>query len=169
MSIIFADYPKVRGFPNDKTTAGVGIPLWNDIVDTIEALPHFLEGVTLFQGPHRAIPLGTKITVIAIETSTIYVAVNPNTRDGGLSSIFHSTGWDITQGSVTFIGIYGPQILEQIWKKIVEIEVPQEVNISFTTNKEQLSHAIFVKYGKHLQFLLLRVTIFYIIVIMFGI
>ena len=129
-------------------TAAVGLPLWNDKGYEILTLPHFLEGTILFKGPHQAISAGTTITLKTIPPSKIYVAVNQNKRDGGLSSTLPSQGWTSVSGSLKFKASAEPEYLDKIWTKTV---TTQQV-VSFTTSEDELTHAIFVKEGKPFLF-----------------
>ena len=136
------------GFPNEKVTAAVGILLWNDTDYTIEALPPFLEGSILFQGPQN-ISSKTSITVENIQPLTLYVAVNSN-RDGGLSSTLPLEGWTLADGNVTFKGINGLEYMDQIWTKNVTTSASGFTDTIFTTTKDGLTPAIFFKNGKQL-------------------
>ena len=145
--MLFAGTPTVTGFPNDKATAAVGIPLWNDRSYEILAMPEFLEGTILFQGPHRDVSSGTTITVETSPPSTIYVAFgNMYGVYGNLTSTLPSKGWALVSGRVKFAGPGG--YLDKIWTKTV---TTQHVE-GFTTNGDELTHAIFVKEGNFSKF-----------------
>ena len=118
--------------------------MWNDRTFQINTLPPFLNGAILFQGPHKDIAWGTTISIETNLPSTIFVCIQSGDKDGDLPNTLPSQGWTLVAGTVNWAA---DSNLDQIWTK--NVTTPQVV--SYTTEKQVLVHAIFVKEGKTVQ------------------
>ena len=74
-----------------------GQTLWNDHAYTVTNVPPQMLGATLFQGPHKALPKGTEITVHTDGPSTVYVFFehgdDTNGRNGGYDASLELKGF----------------------------------------------------------------------------
>ena len=141
--------PSLRGVNYKLSTAANDDIIWIDREYKFSNLPSFVNGATLFQVPHKSIPLGTVIEILVYNPSTIYIAHEGSARSGGFQSTLPDEGWIlVTNQGTTRFTVQGT--FQYIWKKHVTKIGLNTLSLPATTTSE-LVHSIFVQ-GNKLQF-----------------
>ena len=96
--------PHLEGLSYNIATAEIDGIIWNDRGYMFSPnLPSYLIGTTLFQIPHKAIPMGTTTEIFLCNPSTIYIANEAHDRnagrDGGFDESLPGNGWTLVDDS----------------------------------------------------------------------